>query len=144
MDLNPVVIAIPMYFTLMGIELVAEALSGKRTYRLNDAVTNISTGTLQQMTGTFLRILKIGIYVVIYEKLAFSYRTHLVELCGRIYPLGPVLLLGSPLCARGQFILGAIRYTTRARTIIYRLRCGRVPRRSSGDAVLPAPGFPGF
>ncbi|MBK8656632.1 MAG: sterol desaturase family protein [Haliscomenobacter sp.] len=71
MDLNPVVIAIPMYFTLMGIELVAEALSGKRTYRLNDAVTNISTGTLQQMTGTFLRILKIGIYVVIYEKLAF-------------------------------------------------------------------------
>ncbi len=71
MDLNPVILAIPMYFTLMGIELVYEAISRKKTYRLNDAITNISTGTLQQLTGTFLKIFKIGIYALVFEKFAF-------------------------------------------------------------------------
>lgn len=71
MNLNPVIIAIPMYFTLMGIELVYEAITKKKTYRLNDAITNISTGTLQQVTGTFFKIIKIGIYVIIYERFAF-------------------------------------------------------------------------
>jgi alkylglycerol monooxygenase len=71
MNLNPVIIAIPMYFTLMGVELVYEAITKKKTYRLNDAVTNISTGTLQQLTGTFLKIIKIGIYMLVYEHFAF-------------------------------------------------------------------------
>lgn len=71
MDLNPVILAIPMYFTLMGVELVYEAISRKKTYRLNDAITNISTGTLQQLTGTFLKIFKIGIYAFVFEKFAF-------------------------------------------------------------------------
>lgn len=70
MNLSPVVLAIPMYFTLMGVELVAEALTKKHTYRLNDAVTNISAGVLQQLTGTFLQLLRIGVYVLVYEKWA--------------------------------------------------------------------------
>ena len=53
MSLNPVILAIPMYFTLMGVELVYEAVTNRKTYRLNDAVTNISTGTLQQLTKTY-------------------------------------------------------------------------------------------
>lgn len=71
MNLNPVILAIPMYFTLMAIELVYEAITRKHTYRLNDAVTNISTGTLQQFTNTFLHILNIGIYTLIFEQFAF-------------------------------------------------------------------------
>ncbi len=70
MDLSPVIIAIPMYFTLMGIELVYEAVTRKKTYRLNDAITNISTGVLQQLTGTFMKIVTIGIYVLVFETLA--------------------------------------------------------------------------
>lgn len=73
MNLGPVVLAIPMFFTLMGIELLVEQLNKKHTYRLNDAVTNISTGVLQQLTGTFLQILRIGMYVLVYEKLAFQH-----------------------------------------------------------------------
>lgn len=60
-----------MYFTLMAIELVYEAITHKHTYRLNDAVTNISTGTLQQLTNTFLHILNIGLYTIIYEQFSF-------------------------------------------------------------------------
>lgn len=71
MDLNPVILAIPIYFGLMGLELVYEAITHKKTYRLNDAITNINLGTLDQVTGTFVQVIKIGIYTVIYEQFAF-------------------------------------------------------------------------
>ena len=71
MNLSPVIIAIPMYFTLMAIELVYESITNRHSYRLNDAVTNISTGALSQLTGTFMKIFKIGIYTIIYEQFAF-------------------------------------------------------------------------
>lgn len=70
MDLSPVIIAIPMYFTLMAVELIYEGLSQRRTYRLNDAVTNINTGVLQQLTGTFIVFIKIGLYLLVYEHFA--------------------------------------------------------------------------
>jgi len=65
------VLAIPMYFGLMAIELVYEAITKKHTYRLSDAITNISTGTLQQTTGVFFSIIKIGIYAAIFDQFAF-------------------------------------------------------------------------
>lgn len=70
MSLNPVILAIPMYFTLMGVELVFEAITKRKTYRLNDSVTNINAGVLQQLTGTFLKIFKIGIYTIVFEQFA--------------------------------------------------------------------------
>ena len=70
MDLNPVIIAIPMYFTLMAAELIYEGYTQRKTYRLNDAVTNINTGVLQQLTSTFLVFFKIGILILVYENLA--------------------------------------------------------------------------
>ena len=67
MNINPVILAIPMYFTLMAIELVYEKITSRNTYRMNDAITNISTGTLQQLTNTFVAIIRIGIYTFVYE-----------------------------------------------------------------------------
>ncbi len=55
----------------MGIELVYENITKRKTYRLNDAITNISTGTLQQLTNTFVAIVRIGIYTFVYEQWAF-------------------------------------------------------------------------
>jgi len=71
MNLNPVVLAIPMYFILMGLELGFEAITRRKTYRFNDAITNINTGVLSQLTGTFFKLFKVGIYVVIFEQFAF-------------------------------------------------------------------------
>lgn len=71
MDLNPIILAIPMYFTLMGVELVYESITRRKTYRLNDAITNISTGTLQQLTNTFIALFKISLYALLYQYAAF-------------------------------------------------------------------------
>ena len=68
--MSVVIYAIPIFFTLMGIELLYESISNRKTYRLNDAITNISTGTLQQVSGAFFSVIKVGIYVFIYNQFA--------------------------------------------------------------------------
>lgn len=70
MDLNPIVLSIPIYFLLIGIELLVQQFSRKKLYRLNDALTNISCGITQQVTGIFLKVLGVGAYVLTYEYLA--------------------------------------------------------------------------
>ena len=70
MNINPVILSIPIYFLLIAIELLIQQFSKKKLYRLNDAVTNISCGITQQLTGTFLIIFAIGIYQFIFEHLA--------------------------------------------------------------------------
>lgn len=70
MNLSPVVIAIPMYFILMAIEMIALRFQKHPGYRLNDAITNINCGVISQVTGVFIKVLSIGIYTLIYEKLA--------------------------------------------------------------------------
>lgn len=72
MNLNPIVLSIPVFFGLMSIELVFEAITKKRTYRLNDAVTNINLGALMQITGIFTKVITIGIYTVTYELFAIT------------------------------------------------------------------------
>ncbi len=69
--MSVVIYAIPIFFTLMAIELIYESISKRKTYRLNDAITNISTGTLQQVSGAFFSVIKVGIYVFIYNQFAF-------------------------------------------------------------------------
>lgn len=70
MDLSPILIAIPIFFLLMAIELIYEGITNKKTYRVNDALSNINAGVLQQMSGTFLVFFKIGILILVYEYLA--------------------------------------------------------------------------
>jgi sterol desaturase/sphingolipid hydroxylase (fatty acid hydroxylase superfamily) len=67
MNLSPVVIAIPMYFILMGIELLVLRFQKNPTYRLNDAITNINLGVVSQVSGVFLKVLSIGIYTFFFE-----------------------------------------------------------------------------
>ena len=70
MDFNPVILSIPLYFLLIGIELIVQQYSRKKMYRLNDAVANISCGITQQVTGVFFKVLTIGLYEVIYNNLS--------------------------------------------------------------------------
>ena len=56
----------------MSIELVFEAITKKRTYRLNDAITNINLGALSQISGVFTKIVTIGIYTVVFELFAIT------------------------------------------------------------------------
>lgn len=70
MDINPIVLSIPIYFLLIAIELLIQFFSKKHFYRLNDAVTNISCGVTQQITGAFVKVITLAVYAVIYENWA--------------------------------------------------------------------------
>jgi len=72
MSLNPTVIAIPVYFLLIGIELLVHRIKATKSYRLNDALTNINCGITSQVTGAFLKVLSIGFYTYIYEQFRFE------------------------------------------------------------------------
>lgn len=68
MSLDPTVIAIPVYFLLIGIELIVHRIQATKSYRLNDAVTNINCGVTSQVSGAFLKVLTIGAYTAVYEQ----------------------------------------------------------------------------
>ncbi|MBL0744208.1 sterol desaturase family protein [Chryseolinea lacunae] len=71
MNLNPIVLSIPIFFILIGIELVVERFTHKDLYRLPDAIANLSCGITSQLSGLFLKIFAIGIYQVLFEHFAF-------------------------------------------------------------------------
>ena len=70
MDLSPVVLAIPIYFLLIAIELVVNFFSERKVYRLNDALTNISCGIVSQISGLGLKVLSVGVYHFFYTNSA--------------------------------------------------------------------------
>ncbi len=71
MNLNPIVLSIPIFFILIGIELVVERFSHRKLYRLPDAIANMSCGITSQLSGLFMRVLAIGVYEVLYSNFAF-------------------------------------------------------------------------
>jgi len=62
MELNPIVLSIPIYFVLIGIEVVYDRIKNRKLYRLNDALTNISCGITEQVTGVFAKVLTVAVY----------------------------------------------------------------------------------
>lgn len=71
MSLDPTVIAIPVYFLLIGLELIAHRYQSIKSYRLNDAITNINCGVTSQVTGAFLKVFTIGFYTFIFSEFRF-------------------------------------------------------------------------
>lgn len=67
MELSIVVLSIPIFFFLMGVELVLERIERKKLYRLNDSVTNISCGIADQVSGVFTGVVKVLLYGFFYE-----------------------------------------------------------------------------
>lgn len=57
-----ITLATPVFFLLIFIELIAGLLRRRNTYRVNDAINSISLGVLSQISGVFMRFLRIGIY----------------------------------------------------------------------------------
>jgi len=70
MSLSPIVLSIPIYFVLIGVELLAERWQHTQRYRLADALTNISCGMTSQVAGVFMRIAAVGAYAFVYQRWA--------------------------------------------------------------------------
>ena len=64
-------LSIPIFFILIGIELIVERFQHKDLYRLPDAIANLSCGITSQLSGLFLKILAVGVYQFIYVHFSF-------------------------------------------------------------------------
>ncbi len=55
--------AVPVFFLLIGVELVAAVWEQKKAYRLHDSINDLSCGITEQMVGLFLKGLLFAGYV---------------------------------------------------------------------------------
>ena len=55
--------AVPVFFLLIGVELVAAIWEQKKAYRLHDSINDLSCGMTEQMVGLFLKGLLFAGYV---------------------------------------------------------------------------------
>ena len=71
MRIDPIILSIPIFFLLIGIELLWDAAqrkkSGKGRYRLNDAIANISCGIIDQVSGVFAKVFTVGAYALVWH-----------------------------------------------------------------------------
>ena len=65
-----IVLATPVFFLLIAIELAVGFKRQRNTYRLADAVSSISLGMLSQTSAAFTHLLRIGIYTALFEHVA--------------------------------------------------------------------------
>lgn len=55
MKVDYIALSIPVFFILIGVELIIAYLQKRELYRFNDAITNISLGIGQQVIGLFMK-----------------------------------------------------------------------------------------
>ncbi len=66
-----IVYAFPVFGLLIFAEYAWGIARGRNTYRLNDAISNLTQGVLSQITLVFTGIFQIGIYTLFYKALGF-------------------------------------------------------------------------
>lgn len=66
MPVNYVILAIPVFFTLIGVELLAARYFEKDYYRLSDAINDLSCGALDQLVQVFLKTALFGGYLYLH------------------------------------------------------------------------------
>ena len=49
MNPNPIVLSIPIFFILIGVELLVERFTHQKLYRLQDAIANLSCGITKKV-----------------------------------------------------------------------------------------------
>lgn len=66
-----VLYSIPVFFILIGLELLINYFKHQNKYRLNDSIANLSLGIGSQVVGTLTKVLVFGSYVWTYDHFAF-------------------------------------------------------------------------
>lgn len=65
-----IALAVPVFFLLMGIELLVNWRRGRTRYALQDTINNLSCGIGQQLVGLALKGTIFVVYVALYERYA--------------------------------------------------------------------------
>jgi alkylglycerol monooxygenase len=68
--MNIILFAIPIFFLLIAVELIAEKVKKTDYYRLNDAITSLSIGGLSRIMGVMKNLAPFTIYILLYEHFA--------------------------------------------------------------------------
>lgn len=69
---NYIALAIPFFFSFIGVEVWAAVRKGRAVYRFNDAVVDLSTGVSQQVALIFTKAALLGIYIWVYDRFRLS------------------------------------------------------------------------
>lgn len=78
MKISYIALSIPVFFLLIGIELIVGFLRKEKLYRFNDALTNINLGTGQQIVGLMMKsVLFLG-YLYLYENRIFTFENSIL------------------------------------------------------------------
>jgi len=64
---NYITLAVPFFFLLIGVELVAGWIQRKQLYRLHDSITDLSCGIIDQTVGIFLKSALFAGYLYLFE-----------------------------------------------------------------------------
>ncbi len=70
MNFNPIVLSIPIFFLLIGVELLVDRFAHRHLYQLPDTLANLSCGITQQLSGLFLTFFALGAYQFLFENFA--------------------------------------------------------------------------
>jgi alkylglycerol monooxygenase len=65
-----IVLATPVFLALIALEFAVGLARGRNTYRLADTLTSVGLGVMSQVTGLFGRVLRIGVYTLLFEHVA--------------------------------------------------------------------------
>ena len=59
--------AVPVFFLLIGVEIIVGIFARRRLYRVNDSINDLSCGVLQQVVGVFMKTTMFLGYLAIYD-----------------------------------------------------------------------------
>ncbi len=68
--MNIILFAIPLFLSLILLELYLDWRAQKQTYRFNDAINSLNLGMMSQVMGVAYKTLQFSVYVLIFQQLA--------------------------------------------------------------------------
>jgi len=69
--MNLIHLAIPVFFLLIAVELMAARVLEKDVYRLSDSINDLSCGIIEQLLGVFLKTALFAGYIYLYAQHRF-------------------------------------------------------------------------
>ena len=63
-----IAISIPVFFLAIGVESLIARRMGRRVYRFNDALVDLSCGIAQQLTEVFAAVFLLGVYTLVWSR----------------------------------------------------------------------------
>jgi len=68
--MNLILYAVPLFFLLIFIELVYGKIKGTNYYRVNDSLTSLATGSINQLVNISKALIPFTVYIAVYEHFA--------------------------------------------------------------------------